>query len=130
MKKRIGSSAMRIIVNIDVPNLAPATHFYNVAFGLHLNRLMEEDATELVHLAGCVALILNDEIPERGHIDVHPVVYGLSIELPPYRGNDRRTWHICRPCHDQARDQADARFQILPDSQKNPGRHRTHAHEP
>jgi catechol 2,3-dioxygenase-like lactoylglutathione lyase family enzyme len=38
---------MRMIVNIDVPELAPAIAFYTSALGLHLNRIIDDDVAEL-----------------------------------------------------------------------------------
>jgi predicted enzyme related to lactoylglutathione lyase len=36
-----------MIVNIDVPELAPAIAFYSDALGLKLNRILDEDVAEL-----------------------------------------------------------------------------------
>ena len=38
---------MRVIVNIDVPALAPAIDFYTAALGLALNRVLDGDVAEL-----------------------------------------------------------------------------------
>jgi uncharacterized glyoxalase superfamily protein PhnB len=38
---------MRTIVNIDVPDLAPAIAFYQQAFGLQHTRTLEDDVAEL-----------------------------------------------------------------------------------
>lgn len=38
---------MRVIVNIDVPDLAEAIGFYGRALGLQLNRLLADDVAEL-----------------------------------------------------------------------------------
>lgn len=38
---------MRVIVNIDVPALAPAIDFYRAALGLQLSRLLDDDVAEL-----------------------------------------------------------------------------------
>ncbi len=38
---------MRMIVNIDVPELAPAIDFYTAALGLTLNRIIDGDVAEL-----------------------------------------------------------------------------------
>lgn len=39
---------MRIIVNIDVPQLEPAIDFYCAAFDLRLNRILDDDVAELI----------------------------------------------------------------------------------
>ena len=38
---------MRIIINIDVPELEPAIAFYSAALGCTLNRVIDEDVAEL-----------------------------------------------------------------------------------
>ena len=38
---------MKTIVNIDVPELAPAIAFYRDALGLRLNRIIDNDVAEL-----------------------------------------------------------------------------------
>lgn len=38
---------MRAIVNIDVPELAPAIAFYSAALGLRLTRILDDDVAEL-----------------------------------------------------------------------------------
>ena len=38
---------MKILVNIDVPELAPAIEFYQSALGLRLTRMLDEDVAEL-----------------------------------------------------------------------------------
>jgi predicted enzyme related to lactoylglutathione lyase len=38
---------MRILVNIDVPELAPAIDFYRAALGLQLSRVIDGDVAEL-----------------------------------------------------------------------------------
>jgi predicted lactoylglutathione lyase len=38
---------MRVILNIDVPDLKAATDFYSAALGLKLNRLLSDDVAEL-----------------------------------------------------------------------------------
>ena len=39
---------MKLLINIDVPELAPATAFYLAAFGLHIGRRFGDDAIELL----------------------------------------------------------------------------------
>lgn len=45
---------MKIIVNIDVPELAPAIEFYCAALGLNLSRIIDHDVAELT---GAVSMI-------------------------------------------------------------------------
>ena len=39
---------MKLLINIDVPELAPAVAFYLAAFGLHIGRRFGDDAVELL----------------------------------------------------------------------------------
>ena len=50
---------MRVIVNIDVPNLAPAIDFYSSVLGLKLNRIIEEDVAELIGASSVIYLLQN-----------------------------------------------------------------------
>ncbi len=50
---------MKVIVNIDVPNLAPAIDFYCSALGLKLNRIIEEDVAELIGASSVIYLLQN-----------------------------------------------------------------------
>jgi catechol 2,3-dioxygenase-like lactoylglutathione lyase family enzyme len=48
---------MRLIVNIDVPELAPAVEFYRAALGLKPARILDDDVAELTG-ASCVIYLL------------------------------------------------------------------------
>ena len=48
---------MRIIVNIDVPELPPAIDFYRAAFGLTLERMLDGDVAELTGGSSVVYLL-------------------------------------------------------------------------
>jgi len=48
---------MRVIVNIDVPDLAAAIDFYTAALGLKLNRIMEGDVAELMGASSAIYLL-------------------------------------------------------------------------
>jgi predicted enzyme related to lactoylglutathione lyase len=48
---------MRIVVNIDVPELGPAIAFYTAALGLTHNRTMDEDVAELVGASSVLYLL-------------------------------------------------------------------------
>jgi predicted enzyme related to lactoylglutathione lyase len=50
---------MRVIVNIDVPDLAPAIDFYGTALGLTLNRLVSDDVAELTGASSVIYLLQN-----------------------------------------------------------------------
>jgi len=50
---------MRVIVNIDVPDLGPAIDFYRAALGLKLNRVIEEDVAELTGASSVIYLLQN-----------------------------------------------------------------------
>lgn len=50
---------MRVIVNIDVPDLAPAIRFYTSALGLTLNRTIEDDVAELTGASSVIYLLQN-----------------------------------------------------------------------
>jgi predicted enzyme related to lactoylglutathione lyase len=49
-----------MVVNIDVPELAPAIDFYNAALGLKLNRILDDDVAELVGASSVIYLLAND----------------------------------------------------------------------
>jgi predicted enzyme related to lactoylglutathione lyase len=51
---------MRLIVNIDVPDLAPAIAFYTAAFGLRHSRTLDGDVAELVGASSVIYLLRND----------------------------------------------------------------------
>jgi predicted enzyme related to lactoylglutathione lyase len=50
---------MRLIVNIDVPELAPAIDFYTTAFELECSRILDEDVAELVGSSSTIYLLRN-----------------------------------------------------------------------
>lgn len=50
---------MRVIVNIDVPDLAPAIDFYCAVLGLQLNRIIEGDVAELTGGSSIIYLLQN-----------------------------------------------------------------------
>jgi catechol 2,3-dioxygenase-like lactoylglutathione lyase family enzyme len=50
---------MKVIVNIDVPDLAPAIDFYCAALGLRLNRVIENDVAELTGVSSEIYLLQN-----------------------------------------------------------------------
>ena len=50
---------MRVIVNIDVPDLAPAIDFYCAALGLRLSRIIEGDVAEVTGASSIIYLLQN-----------------------------------------------------------------------
>lgn len=48
---------MRVIVNIDVPDLAEAIGFYGAALGLQLTRVLDDDVAELAGASSVVYLL-------------------------------------------------------------------------
>lgn len=50
---------MRILVNIDVPELAPAIEFYSAALGLELGRIIDDDVAELTGASSVIYLLAN-----------------------------------------------------------------------
>lgn len=60
---------MRTIVNIDVPDLAPAIDFYTAALGLKLNRILDDDVAELAGASTVMYLLRNPagSNPVSGH---------------------------------------------------------------
>lgn len=50
---------MRMVVNIDVPELRSATEFYCAALGLKLNRILDDDMAELTGASAVIYLLAN-----------------------------------------------------------------------
>lgn len=50
---------MRLLINIDVPDLAPAIDFYSAALGLTLRRVMDDDVAELAGASSTLYLLRN-----------------------------------------------------------------------
>ena len=48
---------MRVLVNIDVPELAPAVEFYEAAVGVKLTRLLDDDVAELEYGSSTLYLL-------------------------------------------------------------------------
>jgi len=48
---------MKIIINIDVPDLATAIEFYTNAIGLKLSRILDKDVAELVGASSVIYLL-------------------------------------------------------------------------
>jgi len=49
-----------MIVNIDVPELAPAMEFYRAALGLNPGRILDDDMAELAGASSVIYLLAND----------------------------------------------------------------------
>ncbi len=52
---------MNLLINIDVPDLGTAIDFYSNAFGLKLNRMLDDDVAELTGASSTIYLLKNDE---------------------------------------------------------------------
>jgi len=50
---------MRMVVNIDVPELASAIKFYCAALGLNLNRILDDDVAEMTGASAVIYLLAN-----------------------------------------------------------------------
>jgi hypothetical protein len=50
---------MKILVNIDVPELGPAIDFYTAALPLKLSRILDEDVAELTGASSIIYLLRN-----------------------------------------------------------------------
>lgn len=55
---------MRVVVNIDVPELARGIAFYTAALGLQLSRTLDDDVAELTG-ASCVLYLLENRAGSR-----------------------------------------------------------------
>ena len=51
---------MKIIINIDVPELAPAIAFYTAALGLTHSRTLDDDVAELTGASATLYLLQKD----------------------------------------------------------------------
>ena len=50
---------MKIVVNIDVPEIGPAIEFYSAALGLKHNRTLDDDVAELTGASSIIYLLQN-----------------------------------------------------------------------
>jgi predicted enzyme related to lactoylglutathione lyase len=88
---------MRILVNIDVPELAPAIEFYTSALGLTLNRMLDDDVAELTGASSALYLLLNQagSAPAATAAEVrrysrHWTPVHLDFVVPDLREAERR----------------------------------------
>lgn len=72
---------MRVIVNIDVPELAPAIAFYSAALGLTLSRILDEDSAELTGASSVIYLLRNP--PESKPVSTLPLERDYSRHWTP-----------------------------------------------
>lgn len=63
---------MRMVVNIDVPELGPAIEFYRAALGLTLSRTIDDDVAELTGASSVIYLLANvaGSVPASSGADV------------------------------------------------------------
>lgn len=52
---------MNLLINIDIPDLGLAIDFYSKAFGLKLNRMLDDDVAELTGASSIIYLLKKDE---------------------------------------------------------------------
>lgn len=72
---------MRVIVNIDVPDLGRAIDFYTRALGLHLSRTIEQDVAELGGASSAIYLL---QSPAGSHpARTHPFARHYSRHWTP-----------------------------------------------
>jgi len=72
---------MKMIVNIDVPDLAPAIEFYNAALGLKLTRTIDGDVAELTGASSIIYLL---QKPTNSHpVNPLPLVREYSRHWTP-----------------------------------------------
>ena len=77
---------MKILVNIDVPELAPAIDFYTAALPLSLGRIIDGDVAELTGAAATLYLLRKpaSSRPVEG-IKMHKLLGSLRPWLLSYR---------------------------------------------
>lgn len=51
---------MRMLINIDVPELEPTIHFYSEALGLQFSRSLDADVAELTGASSTIYLLRNE----------------------------------------------------------------------
>ena len=80
---------MRMLVDIDVPDLQKGIDFYCSAFDLHLSRILDDDVAELVGGSSTIYLLQKEErsrsarsIPDRRRYSRHwtPVHVDFVVE--------------------------------------------------
>ena len=57
LRENRGGNPMRVLINIDVPNLTSGIDFYTRAFGLRHTRTLENDVAELQGTATTIYLL-------------------------------------------------------------------------
>lgn len=62
---------MKVIINIDVPELQPAISFYTAALGLEHSRTLDDDVAELTGASVTIYLLKKD--PETAAVNVPSV---------------------------------------------------------
>ncbi|HEY9197970.1 MAG TPA: VOC family protein [Gammaproteobacteria bacterium] len=72
---------MRVIVNIDVPELAPAIEFYTAALGLTLTRMLDDDVAELTGATSVIYLLRHP--PGSNPVSSHPLTRHYARHWTP-----------------------------------------------
>jgi len=70
---------MKIIINVDVPELAPAIQFYTAALGLTHSRTLDDDVAELTGASAILYLLQKDAATK-------------AVRLPPIGRDYGRHW--------------------------------------
>lgn len=74
---------MRMLVNIDVPQLRPAIQFYTSALGLRLSRIIDQDVAELT----------------GGSCEIYLLAHAAGSEPARSVADSRRYWRHWTPVH-------------------------------
>lgn len=72
---------MKVLVNIDVPDLTPAIRFYCAALDLHLNRIIDGDVAELTGASSTIYLLRHS--PGSHPVSSLPLVRDFSRHWTP-----------------------------------------------
>jgi catechol 2,3-dioxygenase-like lactoylglutathione lyase family enzyme len=83
---------MRVIVNIDVPDLPSAIAFYSKALGLQLQRILEGDVAELTGASTTIYLL------------AHSAGTGIREENPRESSHDQARDQTCDHTRNHTRD--------------------------
>ena len=95
------TSRIELLVNIDVPDLERAVHFYTTALGLHVGRRFGASGVELLGLAAPIYLLVKaaGHHPDPGRLARPRLPPALDAGAPGLRGTrpGRRRRARCWP---------------------------------
>lgn len=72
---------MHILINIDVPALPPAIEFYTKAFGLSVNRVIDDDVAELTGGSSTLYLLAHPANSDAGPAPRHYARHWSPVHL-------------------------------------------------